>query len=113
LNVDRVPVRAVIAPVVRLLGEEGTPEARLLELRRVRLVLLPLHAEVWVDGVDNVRQLLQIVQVRDVVHGCGSLRPNVLPSHHLHRLPVDVERHGRLHLLLVRVLGTAYVHGRL
>ena len=86
LDIDCVPIGAVIAAVVGVLREESTTEALVAhELRGVYLLVLirllsTATPHVRIDGAQYVRQLLNVVQVRNISHGLCSLLLNIILS---------------------------------
>ena len=87
LDIDCVPIGAVIAAVVGVLREESTTKALVAhELRGVyllvliRLLLSTATPHVRIDGAQYVRQLLNVVQVRNISHGLCSLLLNIILS---------------------------------
>ena len=79
-------IGAVVAAVVGILREESATKALVPhELRRVNLlVLIGLLAitapHVRIDGSQYVRQLLNVVQVRNISHGLCSLLLDIILS---------------------------------
>lgn len=86
LDIDCVPIGAVIAAVVGVLREESTTKALVAhELRGVYLLVLirllsTATPHVRIDGAQYVRQLLNVVQVRNISHGLCSLLLNIILS---------------------------------
>ena len=85
LDIDCVPIGAVIATVVGVLREEGTTEALVAhELRRVYLLvltrLLAAIAHIRIDRPQYIRQLLNVVQMWNITHSLCGLLLNIILS---------------------------------
>ena len=87
LDIDCVPIGAVIATVVGVLREESTSKALVAhKLRGVYLLVLirlltATTSHVGINRTQYVRQLLNVVQVRNISHGlCGLLLDIILSS---------------------------------
>jgi len=100
LNVDGVAVGIVVTFVIRVLSEEGSSEALVPhELAWVNLLLAALTSvDVRIYGLQDVGELRNVVQVRDVAQVWG-LRPLV----YLDRLPVDVKSQCSLQTWALRL----------
>ena len=85
LDIDCVPIGAVITTVVSVLREESTTETLVAhELRRVYLLvltrLLAAIPHIRIDRPQYIRQLLNVVQVRNISHRLSSLLLNIILS---------------------------------
>jgi len=71
LDVKGVTIGAIVASIVCILSEKSPTEVRFLMklLGLLHLLLGVTTPEVWVDRIEDVRQLLQVVEVRDVTQG--------------------------------------------
>ena len=80
-----MPIGAVITTIVGVLREESTTEALVAhELRWVYLLvltrLLAAIAHIRIDRPQYIRQLLNVVQVRNISHRLSSLLLNIILS---------------------------------
>ena len=80
LDIDCVPIGAVITTIVSVLSEESTTEALIAhELRRVYLlVLIWLLITVRIYRPQYIRQLLNVVQVWNITHSLCGLLLNII-----------------------------------
>ena len=85
LDIDCVPIGAVITTVVSILREESTTETLVAhELRRVYLLilarLLATIPHIRIDRPQYIRQLLNVVQVGNISHSLCGLLLNIILS---------------------------------
>ena len=82
LDIDCVPIGAVITTIVSVLSEESTTEALIAhELRRVYLlVLIWLLITVRINLPQYIRQLLNVVQMWNITHSLCGLLLNIILS---------------------------------